>query len=44
MLKRLRLALVNAIIPNGFYVVRDYSKTVQYITLDSNEYSVNLLD
>jgi hypothetical protein len=38
MFKKLRLVLVNAILPNGFYVVRDYSKTIQYITLEANEY------
>ncbi len=36
LLKKLRFALVNAILPEGYIVTIDYTKSVRYITLEKD--------
>jgi hypothetical protein len=33
---KVRFAVINAILPNGYMVMRDYTKSVQYITLEKD--------
>jgi hypothetical protein len=36
MFKRIRMAIATAMLPTGFMVVRDYSKSVHYITFEKD--------